>query len=401
MADDSKLSVQDKKLLKACSEGESKELEKLLSKKANPNASKVAQSRLVAHHVSIFRFRRSAAERGGAPFHDDNFRALYLTSSRMMWFESPARKRGVIIPNDRPCSTFFPNSGRRVLRSFFNCRRLQAGATALHCAARYNHHACVALLLKHGADPFATNVVKKQSWALPLSSRQDNPCVARNPELAESSLHLHPSPPALAHLSSLRALALTCLAPVPWAPSRRQQGESALFVAIDDGAEESEAVITTHVKALAIKGSASKAAKDQAKGLLAAAAKQRLAAKSAQKEKAKLAAEAEKAEAAALREQEAAAAALAAAEADASTPEAKLEAARAAKAEADAASKRAKDEKLAKMGALVSEKERKKIEADAAKAEKEVADVAAATERRLKGAAAIDARTAAAAQRPL
>ena len=120
------------------------------------------------------------------------------------------------------------------------------------------------MLLDLGADPFATNVVKKQSWALPLSSRQDNPCVARNPELAESSLHLHPSPPALAHLSSLRALALTCLAPVPWAPSRRQQGESALFVAIDDGAEESEAVITTHVKALAIKGSASKAAKQGA-----------------------------------------------------------------------------------------------------------------------------------------
>lgn len=70
----------------------------------------------------------------------------------------------------------------------------QYGSTALHTAARNNHAECVALLLKHGADPYNLNV----------------------------------------------------------------QGESALFVAIDEGAAESEAAISLHLKAIAAKTKATK-----------------------------------------------------------------------------------------------------------------------------------------------
>jgi len=41
MADDSKLSVAEKKLIKCCTDGDSKGLAALLEKKANPNAAKV------------------------------------------------------------------------------------------------------------------------------------------------------------------------------------------------------------------------------------------------------------------------------------------------------------------------------------------------------------------------
>lgn len=38
--------------------------------------------------------------------------------------------------------------------------RTQYGVTALHAAVRYNSHACVALLLKHGADYSPLNNVR-------------------------------------------------------------------------------------------------------------------------------------------------------------------------------------------------------------------------------------------------
>jgi hypothetical protein len=137
---------------------------------------------------------------------------------------------------------------------------LQYGVTALHQAVRGNHATCVAVLLRHGANLFALDVQGQSALEEAIEDGQTNCEVVRG---------------VLLPTTSARSLLLTARHPLPdFIPTNMPCSR---YFPCFSGPSLVLQALTTHLQGLATAAKTDKAIKVQAKEMLAAAAKQRIA----------------------------------------------------------------------------------------------------------------------------